>query len=168
VTVPFYPEHYDSETRIVHGNGRYCEQEFVEQAIHKFQRYGQTDWLLWAIEHSLPSILELEQGRELFARAVKGDLRKRGSSPSRNLGADLKRDRILRRVYHHQATGLPIYVNPESNADAVSACSLVAGELNCSARHAYRVWAEAGGDEPTAAHYKVLRAIIQAEARDSQ
>lgn len=160
MSVKFDPVRYDPNERMVYAeNGRATEDFFVEQAIAKFQRYGQAEWLLWAIEHGLPGLLESEDGRDLMARAVSGKLRKRGDSPSRNLKSDVLKERILARVWFHNGRGLPIYHNPGSMAQGQSACEIAADELGCSDAYAHQVWKDAGGHEPKRAQHQIAREL---------
>lgn len=166
MSVKFDPVRYDSKERTVYAeNGRATEDFFIEQAVGKFQRYGQAEWLLWAIKNGLPGLLESEDGRDLMARAVSGKLRKRGESPSRNLKSDMLKERILARVWFHAGRGLPIYNNPESGAGGDSACEVAAGELCCSAAYAHQVWRDAGGHDPNSAQHQIVRELCMIEGR---
>lgn len=162
----FHPIRYDPSERMVYAeNGRATEDFFIEQAIHKFERHGQTQWLLWAIENGLPGLLESEEGRELIARAISGKLRKRGERPSVNLKSDSLRERLLARIYFHQGRGLAVYHSDTSGAWTDNACRAVADEIGCSEHHAYKVWCEAGRDDPHAAHHKIMRALLLTDGR---
>lgn len=166
MSLKFDPVSYNRDERMVYAeNGRATEDFFIEQAIGKFQRYGQAEWLLWAIKEGLPGLLESDEGRELFARAIEGKLRQRGQSPVRNLKSDILKERILARVWFHAGRGLAVYNNPESGAQGESACEIAADEVGCSAAYAHQVWRDAGGHEPKTAQHQLAREFCMMEGK---
>ena len=164
------PTHYDPERRLVHyrdGNaeGKAAESFFIERALLKFKRYGQPDWLLWAIENGLPGLSESPAARAVIAEAVSGKPRKRGDSPSRNLKADQHKESILSLVWFHQGRGLPVHYNADSTAKGETACSTAAAELGLTAGRCHQVWKNAGGDNPKSKAHQIMRVLYMVDGK---
>ena len=164
------PTHYDPERRLVHyrdGNaeGKAAESFFIERALVKFKRYGQPDWLLWAIDNGLPGLSESPAARAVIAEAVSGKTRKRGESPARNLKADELKENILSLVWFHQGRGLPVHYNADSTAQGETACSTAAAELGCSASYCHQVWKKAGGDNPQSKTQQIMRCMMMVDGK---
>jgi hypothetical protein len=171
----FKPTRYDPGTRTVHSEhgciqGKATEASFIEKALIYARRYGQAEWLQWAIEQGLPGLQESEEAREALSLLARNkSLRKRGDRSSVNLASDARRLHVLSRVWFHHGRGLPVYINPESNSSQLlTACAAAAAEESISASRAHQIWLDAGGHDPSSAALEIVRVLCMADGKQSR
>ena len=141
---------YDSEKLLVmeDDGGWRKESSFIKKAGEQYLAYGKPELLVWAINNSLPGLLEDEGIKEILKYLVQGKpIRKRGEK-LRGPTID-RQEEAIKRVWFYIGRGHPVYINPESEANLVeSACYLAGNEVGLSESQTHKIWKRAGGHNP--------------------
>lgn len=154
------PIGYDPALDLVLLPGGSCKKAwFIENALTNYFRYGDPDLLLWAINNSIPGLMENDEAKEIFTRLVNGEsFRPRGFKTSKNLKIDELREIIFSRVWFHHGRGLVIWIGPDSMAkEKETACGVTGLEVGHDGEYVYQLWRQLGGHDLTGTSKVIAR-----------